>query len=72
MKAETNISDFTQRFTDVASRKRKSNYAGLSVKVDGLPDENLEKITMQNKTNSRSHSSHPRLPAMVGFPAPIV
>ena len=72
MQTEVNISDFTQRFTDVASTKRKTTYAGLPVKVDGLPITNLGEIIIQNKTNSRSHTSHPRQSAMVGFPAPIL
>ena len=36
MQTEVYKSDFTQRFTDVASTKRKTIYVALSVKVDGL------------------------------------
>jgi len=72
MQTKVNIPNFTQRFTDVASTKRNAIYAGLSQKVDGLPETSIENVIIQNKTNGRSHSPHSRLSAMVGFPAPIL
>ena len=49
MRTKVNIPDFTQRFTDVALTKRNAIYAGLSQKVDGLPDTNIESIIIQTK-----------------------
>ena len=49
MRTKVNIPDFTQRFTDVALTKRNAIYAGLSQKVDGLPDTNIENIIIQTK-----------------------
>jgi hypothetical protein len=60
MHTEASKSDFTQRFTDVASTKRKTIYAALSVKVDGLPSTNLGVLIIQNRPNGWSHSTHPR------------
>jgi hypothetical protein len=72
MQTEVNKSEFTQRFTEVASTKRKTTYAELSVMIGGLPSTDLGNLIVQNKPIGRSHSSHPRLLAMVGFPAPIL
>jgi hypothetical protein len=72
MQTEVNHSDFTHRFTFIGILKHKPIYALLSVKLDGLPSLNLRKLILQNKPNGRSHSPHPRLLAMVGFPASIL
>jgi uncharacterized protein len=71
MQTEMNKSNFPQRFTDVASTKRKTSYAALSVKIDGLPSTNSGKFIMQKRPNDRSHSSQPWQLAMVEFPASI-
>ena len=72
MQTEFTKYDFTQRFTDPASTKRKTNYAALFGMAQGLSSTSLGKLIIQNRPNARSHSPHPGLLAMSGFPASIL